>query len=78
MVQAESNTATGLTVVPKLTVHDVISALQRKLRHLEVPRSSHHRIGKEGELNPSSGPPQVWTAEAYLSADRRGGRTVAL
>jgi hypothetical protein len=37
MVQAESNTATGLTVVPKVTVHQVKWALQRKLRHLEVP-----------------------------------------
>jgi hypothetical protein len=57
MVQAESNTATGLTVVPKVTVHQVIWALQRKLRHLQVPRSGYHGSSQEGGLNPSCGPP---------------------
>jgi hypothetical protein len=78
MVQAESNTATGLTVVPKLTVHQVIWSLQRKLRHLKVPRSSYHGIGRKGGLNPSCCPPQVRTAETYRSAESKGGRTVAV
>ena len=81
MVQAESNTATGLTVVPKVTVHQVKWALQRKLRHLEVPLSVTE-IDQEGGLSPSCGPPKVWTAEADQSADRRepngGGPLVAV
>ena len=40
MVRAESNTATGLTVVPKTTVHQVKWALQRNPRHLDVPVST--------------------------------------
>jgi hypothetical protein len=57
MVKAESNTATGLPVVPKVTVHQVIWVLQRSLRHLEVPGSSYHGIGQASGLNPSCGPP---------------------
>ena len=75
MVQAESNTATGLTVVPKVTVHQVKWALQRKLRHLEVPCSKFPLDWSRGwvERAPRSAP-KVWMAEAY----RRGGRTVAV
>lgn len=39
MVPAESNTATGLPVVSQATLHRVQMALQRKLRHPEVPRA---------------------------------------
>ena len=40
MVQAGSNTATGLPVVSAIDATPGQMALQRKLRHLEVPVSS--------------------------------------
>ena len=53
MVPAESNTATGLPVVSASNATPGQMALQRKLRHLEVPASSSTETSQEGVLNPT-------------------------